>query len=106
MFWRKSDFCTFESLLTAKKLPLWQMEEIALVKDSDVINQKLNLILKELGKEYVPESSKTEPAKLVSRRSIQLPEGWGTLCGGGDSIFDGKEITQKPKKKRGRPKKK
>ena len=69
------------------------------------LNEKLDLILKELGKEYVPESEKKEPAKLVDKG----PD-WSQLitsCGSGDwTIASAGPTPTKPKKKRKYTKKK
>ena len=68
------------------------------------LDKKIDLILKEIGKEYVPEKDTTEPAKLVDKS-----DGYGHL----GEIYDKwiaqelvKQLATKPKKKRGRPKKK
>ena len=77
---------------------------------TDLLEKKLDLILKELGKEYVSESEKKEPAKLVTKLGtlgtlkagaiVKMPEDWGVInvCAG--------SIADKPKKKRKTTKKK
>lgn len=66
------------------------------------IQVKLNLILKELGKEYVPEKSVTEPAKLVNKID------WSQFTVSGSNvdwnIVSAGPTPTKQKKKRGRPK--
>jgi hypothetical protein len=89
MFWKKEEErqvrCMFE-----------------LQRDIVRVENKLNLILKEIGKEYVPEKDTTEPAKLVDKTLD-----WSQLitsCGGGNWTTVSAGV--QPKKKRGRPKKK
>ena len=72
---------------------------------TELIEKKLDLILKELGKEYVPESEKKEPAKLVNRK--ELPDVYDIWM---KSYLDGcisaGATPTKPKKKRKTTKKK
>ena len=73
-------------------------------RDYNLLFERQNLILKELGKEYVPEKDTTEPAKLIDKTD------WSQLitsCGSADWTLASAGLTPtKPKKKRGRPKKK
>lgn len=69
----------------------------------DLLEKKLDLIVKHLNLEYVPEKEKKEPAKLVEK----LPSGMDILNNlYPDCIVKFNGTITEPKKKRGRPKKK
>jgi hypothetical protein len=71
---------------------------------TDLLENKLDLILNHLNLEYVPETEKKEPAKLVEK----LPRGMDILNGlyPGCIVSMTGEIKEPKKKKAGRPKKK
>lgn len=72
-------------------------------EEVDEVNKKVDLILKHLNLEYVRETKKREPAKLVERDTFIAPPAWGLI---GLSSTDTSYPEYKPKKKKGRPKKK
>jgi hypothetical protein len=74
------------------------------------LDDKLDLILKELGKEYVPAKDTTEPANLVDVYTFDIAAARMAMCDGPGSatedilkFLEGK--TNEKIKKRGRPKK-
>lgn len=76
-------------------------------EEIDTINQKLDLVLDHLNLEYVAESEKKEPAKLVEKKEYQDLD-WNQFdCITKIQAFAEKHYEPEPKKKkRGRPKKK
>ena len=120
MFW-KNDFTTGVELSRNGKLlcsfsrvyarPEWQGEPLATREEVNAVNKKLNLILKEIGKEYVPEKDTTEPAKLVDLYTFDIAAARMAMCDGVGAATEDilkflKEKATEKKKKRGRPKKK
>lgn len=123
MFWRKKDFWTKErnelygafSFAKPDKIPMWKDEEIVLITGFNeslrkvenlfsLLEKKLDLILKELGKEYMPEKDTKEPAKLVDKS----PD-WSkliTTCGSGDWTLASAGPTPIKSKKKGKTTKK
>ena len=71
-------------------------------EEMDEIRKRQELILDHLKLKYVPETETKKPAKLVEK------EDWHPFIGelSGCPIFATDPPSQKPKKKRGRPKKK
>jgi len=71
-------------------------------REYNLLFERQNLILDHLKLKYVPETETKEPAKLVEK------EDWHHFIGelSGCPIFATDPPSQKPKKKRGRPKKK
>jgi hypothetical protein len=77
-----------------------ELEEVK--KEQKKINEKIELILKEMGKEYIPKTVQDEPAKLVDTISnlICVGEYVSGISGSTWTPDDDKP----EKKKRGRPK--
>lgn len=107
MFWKK-DFWTRSQIslmgVYEHYYPMWRDEKVIterLFEKSQIrqerLEQKLNLILEELGKEYVPETEKKEPAKLVDREDPFMKV-FGKL---GNRLLKEEELS---KQKKGRPK--
>jgi hypothetical protein len=90
MFWNKN----------WKELISWMVKQEKINKDQQ---KQIDLILKEINKEYVPETEKKEPAKLVEKSIITMNPDWGIISGGST---DTSYPEYKPKKKVERPKKK
>lgn len=73
-------------------------------EEVDEVNTKLDLILKHLNLEYVRETKKREPAKLVEKLSDEKSMFYNMFL---DNIISGPVAPEEPKKKKkGRPKKK
>lgn len=108
MFWKK-DFWTDQcnemyplfSFAEPYYVPMWKNRELATLEHVNYVNEKLDLILNHLNLEYVPESTKNEPAKLVEKPQISGIAHFQTWIN--DMASCGMDTK---KKKRGRPKKK
>lgn len=74
----------------------------------DMVNKKLDLILDHLNLEYVPETEKKEPAKLIEKKDVIMCDFYPSVKAALIQQFEQQETTLgKPKKKKaGRPKKK
>lgn len=99
MFWKKEE--------KENKLDVMYFQELLLQNE---YRTKVDLILKHLNLEYVPESK--EPAKLKSKYVNDIATGLvssvstlGGVCGA-SWMTDTRSEPKPPKKKRGRPKKK
>lgn len=114
MFWRKKKEIEYSKSYFTKAPILIHESGVRILTQEDEsyflekikeVREVQNLILKELGKEYVPESEKKEPAKLVDKG----PD-WSQLitsCGSGDwTIASAGPTPTEPKKKRKTTKKK
>lgn len=106
MFWKKEKF-------KGNNVPFFidqkgTYRRLVTEEEWDKMKEKLNLILDHLNLEYVPETEKKEPAKLVEKEKViecdVHPAIHGFFTDFPDSTLWNK--TAPKKKKRGRPKKK
>lgn len=122
MFWQKKarfyfgrDFLKYITQAGEyKQIVLWEnleSEKKQRITEAELLNEKLNLLLSHLNLEYVPETEKKEPARLIEKKPKSVFDDLenGAIIKMAYSDYPDSNVWSKKetklKKKRGRPKK-